>query len=173
MARAQSGAFDGDPLVGFQFAVAVTTGQLTATGYFQEISGIGSENSVISHKTVDETGTEVIHQIPGRVEWGEITLKRGVTEDAEFWLWRDMVLDGDLGVARGDMTITVFDRSYAEALVFQVHECWPSKISGPSLSADSNDFLVEELTIVHEGLWLSTPETVGGPNAMPLPTGTQ
>jgi hypothetical protein len=29
---------------------------------------------------------------------------------------------------------------------------WPSKISGPQIASDSNDFTVEELTLVHEGL---------------------
>jgi phage tail-like protein len=29
---------------------------------------------------------------------------------------------------------------------------WPSKVSGPSLSAKTNEIGIEELTIVHEGL---------------------
>jgi phage tail-like protein len=32
------------------------------------------------------------------------------------------------------------------------NNAWPSKVSGPELKSDSNDFGVEEVVIVHEGM---------------------
>jgi phage tail-like protein len=29
---------------------------------------------------------------------------------------------------------------------------WPSKVSGPDIKADGNEFGIEEMTIVHEGM---------------------
>jgi phage tail-like protein len=123
------------------------------TGYFTEVSGIGSENAVTTHKVVNTDGKEVTLQIPGRVEWGEITFKRGLTTNIEFWDWREIVVTGQVADARQDCTITMFDREYSPVVVWNMVNAWPSKISGPTISSDSNDFTIEELTIVHEGLY--------------------
>lgn len=141
-----------DPLVGFQFALDVNG----MTGYFTEVSGIGSENSVVTHKVVTPEGKEVTLQIPGRVEWGEITLKRGLTTNIEFWDWREKVVTGLVAEARVDCTITMFDREYSPVVTWNIINAWPSKISGPQIAADSNDFTIEELTLVHEGLYRDT-----------------
>jgi phage tail-like protein len=137
-----------DPLVGFQFALTVDQ----VTGYFTEVSGIGSENAVATHKVVTPDAKEVTLQVPGRVEWGEITFKRGLTTDFQFWTWRESVVLGDTEGARRDVTIEMFDRSYTSVVTWTCRNAWPSKLSGPTIAADSNDFAIEELTIVHEGL---------------------
>ena len=62
-----------DPLVGFHFAVEV---QGVVSGYFTEVSGLGSEHEVIEHKVVNEKGVEVVLKIPGRLKWENIVLKR-------------------------------------------------------------------------------------------------
>lgn len=138
-----------DPLVGFQFSLDVNG----MTGYFTEVSGIGSENGVTTHKVVTEEAKEVTLQIPGRVEWGEVTLKRGLTTNIEFWEWREAVVTGSVATARQDCTITMYDREYAPVVTWNLVNAWPSKISGPSIASDSNDFTIEELTVVHEGLY--------------------
>lgn len=137
-----------DPLVGFQFALTVDG----VTGYFTEISGIGSENAVVTHKVVDENAHELTLQVPGRIEWGEITFKRGLTKDFQFWTWREDVINGNMESARRPVTIEMFDRNYNSVVTWTCENAWPSKLSGPSIASDSNDFAIEELTIVHEGL---------------------
>jgi hypothetical protein len=52
-----------DPLVGFMFSINVG-GKIT--GYFTEVSGLGSEHDIIEQKVVTEKGQEVILKIPGR-----------------------------------------------------------------------------------------------------------
>jgi len=141
-------ARENDPLVGFQFALTVDG----VDGYFTEVSGIGSENAVVTHKVVTTEAKEVTLQVPGRIEWGEITFKRGLTTDFEFWTWRESVITGDLATARKDVTIEMFDRNYTSVVTWNATNAWPSKLSGPTIAADSNDFAIEEMTIVHEGL---------------------
>jgi len=139
----------GDPVVGFQFSLDVNG---ILTGYFTEVSGIGSENAVATHKVVTPDAKEVTIQMPGRVEWGEITLKRGLTDSFELWDWREKVINGLMKDARQAVTITMYDRDYSSVVTWELTNAWPSKLSGPSIAADSNDFAIEELTIVHEGL---------------------
>lgn len=140
-----------DPLVGFQFAIEVD-GAVPVTGYFTEVSGIGSEHETIEHKVVDENGHEIVQMLPGRLKWSPVTLKRGITADLSFWDWRQMVVDGDMESARSNCSIIMFDRNYTPLVRWDFVNAWPSKITGPSIKSDSNEFGVEEMTIVHEGM---------------------
>ncbi|HFD38611.1 MAG TPA: phage tail protein [Anaerolineae bacterium] len=139
-----------DPLLGFNFMLQLE-GKLA--GYFTECSGIGSEHEVIEHKVVDEQGHEIVRKIPGRLKWQDVTLKRGITSDLQIWDWRQEAVEGRMSDARKNCTITMMDRSYNPVAVWHFHNAWPSKVTGPNLKADSNEFGVEELTIVHEGMW--------------------
>jgi phage tail-like protein len=136
-----------DPLLGFNFALDVGG---SIKGYFTEVAGVGSENEVVEHKVVSEKGVEVILRIPGRLKWGDITLKRGITSSMDLWDWRKKVEDGKVKDARKNGSIVMFDRELKEAARWNFVNAWPSKISGPSPKADSNEIGVEELTIVHE-----------------------
>jgi len=143
------GARASDPLVGFHFSLEV---QGAVTGFFTEIGGLGSETEVVDHKIVTPEGHEVIQKIPGRLKWGEITLKRGVTAEMDMWKWRKLVEDGKISNARKNGSIVMYDEALKEIARWNFTNGWPSKINGPQLQADSNAYGVEELTIVHEGI---------------------
>jgi phage tail-like protein len=136
-----------DPLLGFNFALDLSG---AVKGYFTEVSGIGSENEVIEQKVVSGKGIEVILRIPGRLKWGDITLKRGITSSMELWDWRKKVEEGKVKDARKNGSIVMFDRELKEVARWNFVNAWPSKITGPSPKADSNEIGIEELTIVHE-----------------------
>jgi phage tail-like protein len=138
-----------DPLIGFTFSLEIDQLQL---GYFTECTGLGSTNEVVEHKVVDDNGRELIQKIPGRLSWEDITLKRGITADLAIWEWREQVEQGQLGDARRHGSVVMYDRNYEEVARWNFENGWPSKVSGPSLNAGSNDIGVEEMTIVHERL---------------------
>src|SRR5258707_8836833 len=138
-----------DPLIGFHFALEVSG---KVSGYFTEISGVGSEHELVEHKIVNDKGIDFVQKIPGRLKWGDITLKRGVTSQMDMWTWRKQVEDGDIVGARANGTITMLDQSLAPIAQWDFTNGWPTKVSGPSLTSDSNAFGVEEMTIAHEGI---------------------
>ena len=138
-----------DPLLGFNFSLEV---QGAVEGYFTEASGIGSENEIVEHKVVDKKGHEITRKIPGRLKWGDITLKRGITAVMDVWDWRQQVEQGDVDGARKNGSIVMLDREYKEVARWNFELGWPSKVTGPSLKADSNEFGIEEMVIVHEGI---------------------
>lgn len=140
-----------DPLIGFNFRLEVT-GASPMTGYFTECSGIGSENEIVEHKVVDESGHELVQKIPGRLKFQDITLKRGITADMQAWAWRALVEQGKMGDARSNMSIIMMDRDYTDVARWDFINAWPSKVTGPSVKSDDNSFGVEEITIVHEGM---------------------
>jgi phage tail-like protein len=140
---------ESDPLIGYQFAVDVGG---KVSGYFTECSGVGSEHEIIEHKVVTDDGHEYIQKIPGRLKFTDVTLKRGITDNLQIWEWRKLVEDGKMSEARKNCSIIMFDRNYEPAARWDFVNAWPSKVSGPSVKSDSNEFGLEELVLVHEGM---------------------
>lgn len=141
-----------DPAISYQFSVVIDGG-VNASGYFTEVSGVLAEHDVVEHKVVNAEGKEFIQMIPGRVKWGTVTLKKGVTTDMGFWQWREMVVLGKIDDARANMSVTMYDRNYTPIITWNFRNAWPSKVSGPSLNSGSGDFSVEEIEIAHEGMY--------------------
>jgi phage tail-like protein len=139
-------ALAGDPMVSCYFSLDVGK----VSGFFTECSGLGSETEVVAHKVMGPGNQEIVRKIPGRLKWGDITLKRGITANLDMWTWRKLVEDGDVSGARLNGTIRMHDQEGSVVAEWQFEKGWPSKISGPSLKSDGNDIGVEELTIVHE-----------------------
>ena len=147
MAIANEEASREDPLVSFHFAFEV---QDEITGYFTEVSGLGSETELIEQKYVNEKGIEIVKKIPGRLKWGDITLKRGITSNLDMWNWRKIVEEGKVNSARKNGSIVMYDQELKEKARWNFTNAWPTKISGPAPKSDSNEIGVEELTIAHE-----------------------
>lgn len=140
-----------DPLLSYQFAVEIT-GPVQVSGYFTEVGDLGDEFDVVEHKAVDVGGHELVQMIPGRGDPSRITLKKGITASMGLWDWRELVVQGDTATARTAMSVIMFDRNYEAIARWDFQNAWPSKISGPEIKADSNDFTVETLTIVFESM---------------------
>ena len=144
-----SGALTEDPLVGATFSLEV---QGILRGQFTECSGLGSETGVTEQKVTGDDGRTIIVKVPGLAVWQDITLKRGITSDMQIWDWRKQVEEGNIDDARHDGSIIMFDQQLNPAARWDFVRAWPSKISGPALSADSEEFGIEEIVIVHEGI---------------------
>jgi phage tail-like protein len=141
-------AVTGDVLRSAYFMIEI--GPLT--GFFTEVSGLGSESEVVEHKIMGQNNQSIVRKQPGRLKWGDITLKRGITANMDMWTWRKQVEDGDVGGARTNGTITMLDQEAGAVASWEFNAGWPSKITTPALTADSNAVGVEEMVIVHEGI---------------------
>jgi phage tail-like protein len=139
-----------DPLVAFKFGLEIE-GKLG--GFFSSVSGIGSESEVIEQKISNpETGETLIRKIPGRLSWTEVSLKRGVTSNIDVWEWRQQVVDGKIEGARTNCSIVAYNQANEEIARWNLDNAWPSKVTGPEMDAGGQDYMIEEITIVHEGV---------------------
>ena len=138
-----------DPLSSPMFSLDF---QGSVAGYFTECAGLGSESEVITQYVTGDKGMQVIKRIPGNMKYEDITLKRGVTENLEIWEWRKQVEDGDVKSARKNGAITMYTQDLKPVAQWTFYNAWPVKVSGPQLSAGSNEVAVEELRITHEGM---------------------
>jgi phage tail-like protein len=134
-----------DPYRSYQFLVEIEG--ITRAG-FRECSGLDSTQDAIEYREGNEALTT--RKLPGLVKYSNISLKWGITDDAELWAWRNKVVSGK--IERRNGSIILLDDTGAEKVRWNFREAWPSKWTGPSFNATGNDIAIETLEIAHEGL---------------------
>ncbi len=139
-----------DPLIGFKYSLDIAG---KVTGYFTECSGLDIEYDPVELKAVNEKGVPIIIQQPGRIKYSDITLKRGITSNLDIWDWRKEIEEGNVDSARVSGTVTMHSEAGDPIAMWHFERGWPSKVTGPQVKSDSNEYGVEELVIVHERLY--------------------
>jgi len=143
-----------DPLVAFKYGLERDGRPI---GFFEAVSGIGSESEVIEHKVVDDKGNEIIRKLPGRLDWTEVTLRRGINAKLDIWQWRRQVESGNIEAARSDVSIIAYNQSNEEIARWYLLNAWPKKII---MRRDDQEQLIEEMVLISEGV---VREKVSGP----------
>jgi len=123
------------------------------SGTFRECGGLGSETELIETKESMKGGYTEYIKVPGALKWENISLKRGITNSMEIWKWRKKVEQGDVDGARQNGSIIMYDSQNNDVARWNFLNGWPQKVSGPSMNATANEIGIEELVIVHEGLF--------------------
>jgi phage tail-like protein len=136
-----------DPYKNFNFLVEIDG---IARAAFSEVSGLESETTVIEYRSGSEFGTR---KLPGLTKYANIVLRRGITQDADLWNWRQSVIEGN--VDRRNGSIILLDDQRTEVLRWNFHEGWPCKWQGPGLNAKNEEVAIELLEIAHERLELA------------------
>jgi phage tail-like protein len=119
---------------------------------FREASGLSSENQVIESYQSTKDGKQILKKYPGPLKFGDISLKRGLTSELNLTKWRKDVEDGKVEQARKNGSVVIYNQQNTEVARWNFVNGWPSKLTGPSLTASANEIAIEEITIVHEGL---------------------
>ncbi|ARU62619.1 phage tail-like protein [Tumebacillus sp. BK434] len=135
-----------DPYRKFRFKVEYDG--IVSAG-FSEVSGYDASVDVVEYRE----GTEVTtpRKLPGLTKYGNITLKRGMTDNMELFNWIFQYIEkGE--IVRKSITITVMDEKGADAAAFQIINAWPMKYTGPDLNATASEVTIESLEIAHEGM---------------------
>jgi phage tail-like protein len=138
-----------DPLISPRFVVTFGS---HLTGSFREVTVVSAETEPAEYKFTDDQGNPGYYAVPGRMKYGHITLKRGMTDDMSMWKWRKQVEDGDIEGARTSGSIFLKDQKGATVAQFDFTNAWPLKVSNPGGNANSNDIVIEEAEIICEGL---------------------
>jgi phage tail-like protein len=143
---------EGDALAGHLWQIEIDG---ITIAQFKEVSGISLEVSVIEHRENKAGGVAILKKLPGSPASGSVTLKKGKTGDATLWQWHKQVQDGDIAGARKNGSVVLYDYGHGEIARYNFVAGWPSRVSLGTLSAGGSDVLLEECTIVHEGLTLA------------------
>lgn len=135
-----------DPYMPFNFLVEID-GLLT--GGFHEVQGLESSIEVKSHPEGGQNG--YIHQLPGRAQYPNLVLSRGLTDLETLYNWYDSAARGV--ILRRNMTIMVLDYRRLPAMWWDVRDAFPVRWRGPTFNASSSgEVAVESIEIVHRGI---------------------
>jgi len=144
-----------DPYPAYNFQVIVTgvsNDGKAVSGSFSEASGLEVEVPAILYRNGSEDITQ--RKIPGLKKFTDITLKRGVTGDVDFWKWIVNALNGQVQRASG--AIVLLDENRNEVMRWKFDRAWPCKFTGPTLNAGSNEIAMETLVICAESNLIDT-----------------
>jgi phage tail-like protein len=150
-----------DHFATFQFHVEID-GKAVAT--FSECAGL--ELNVKFDEVREGGQNEFVHRLPGRVEYGNLILKRGYLPAdgaaageglSEFFRWCLSALNRPGSqVQRHDVTVTLLSHGIKSTAIHSwiFRRCYPVKWSGPSFKTGDNAIAIESLELAHEGLLL-------------------
>lgn len=137
-----------DPFAAFNFLVEIDG---VTTAGFNECSGINTETDAIEYRTGAEDIT--MRKLPGLKKFGNITFKRGYTNNKDLWEWRKKALDGK--TERRSGAVILLNEARQPALRWNFREAWPRKWEGPAFNAKNNEVAIETLEIVVEDMALA------------------
>ena len=126
---------------------------------FAECDGL---EITMAPKVVESGGVNdrQIHLI-GPVTNGQLTLKRGMTNNLQLWNWfAQGTVPGSVLTAHGEITLWAADGT--PSIQWTVTGCLPVKMRAPALNAQTGLVAVEELTLVYEQLLVGAPGSGAG-----------
>jgi len=152
------------PLPGFRFQVDFKEQMLgneteggevvLCSGAFSECNGLEAS---MEPMTIQEGGRNWgSPQRMGRVNFGTVILKRGLTKTDDLWTWFNLVGQGAYA-QRLNVSITMFDQAGNGVFSWTLLRAMPVKFKAPDLSGGNNQVAIEELHLVHEGLARDNP----------------
>jgi phage tail-like protein len=116
---------------------------------FSECDGL---EMTIETKTIREGGNNGVQvKLAGPAAYGQMTLKRGMTEGFDLWRWFERTIREPHVRATGEVVVFAQDRQTRRA-TFALERCLPIKIKAPALNAREGTVAIEELQVAYESL---------------------
>ncbi len=109
----------------------------------------------ITTEAVDyREGTDTPHsrKLSGLTKFGNITLKRGLTDSMDLYNWRKAVVEKGALKNRKSLSIILIDEEGNDKAQWDIVEAWPVKYDVSALSAKGNEVSIESIELVHEGV---------------------
>ena len=124
--------------------------------FFTECSGFKRSYDVveIAEVTAQKWGAKgtsygrvVRTKIPGNTKSENIILKRGLTLTTTLWDWFKTIEEGQWSEQYRDGDIVIYNQWGTEMARYSFTGAWPISYTIGSLSANTNDFVIEELEL--------------------------
>ena len=126
-----------------------------------ELDGI--QSAAFAEATIPDTttdpvdyreGTDPTHQkkLSGLTKYGNVTLKKGISDNMELYDWRKNIEASGAGKNRKNISLILIDEEGNDKSRWDIVEAWPTKYDPSDFSAKGNEVLIETLEIVHEGI---------------------
>lgn len=114
---------------------------------FAEVSGLSATVQVLEVKEGGSNGASL--QLPGRVTWTNLSMKKGRARGSVLWEW---FLDVSRGkIVRYDVTIMLVSTLGIPKAIWNFSNAYPVKWTGPTMDANSSDKAFDVIELAHEG----------------------
>lgn len=133
-----------DPFRGYNFRVEIDNSAVAA---FSEVSGLTFDVDPVEYREGTDLNMHV-RKLTGLRKFGNITCKRGFTDNTELYDWYKTTLNGAVDRRNGAIILQDEDRNDVQRWNFEGG--WISKYEGPSFNATSNDVVIESIEICVE-----------------------
>ena len=141
-----SGADETDPVA--QYHLYVQWGEVSSP--ISSVSGLEWTTEVKTKNVVTKEGMSIAVKTPGANSFTPIIIERGITDDTQFADWAELVKTGNIGEARRDISIVIYDYEGGVVARWYFVGCWPSAYTS-WFDANTMSMPMESLTLVHQG----------------------
>jgi phage tail-like protein len=140
-----------DPFGSFRFKLEL--GDVEVAG-FAECTGLNIETKVFEYKEGGNNATTL--KFPEPSSFGNVTLKRGVTNSNELIEWQLDVVSGTFGknsrASNPSIAIVLLNEKGEDVRRWNLIRAFPVKWIGPDLKASASEVAIESLELAHEGI---------------------
>src|SRR5262249_49651136 len=119
-------------------------------GHFTECSGLEVHVPVIRYREGGER--QIVRCLPARPEYGEVTLRYGLTDRRELFDWVMKCATEGAPEPKNVSIIMLAAAGATETLRWNLGNAWPTGWRGAALDALGREVAIETLTLVFETL---------------------
>jgi phage tail-like protein len=135
-----------DPYSSYNFKIEI---QGVTEGHFTECSGLGVKVPAMSYR--EGGNSQVVHRLPGPVEYADIRLRYGLTSSRQLWEWFLTAVEGKL--ERRNISVVLMDSDgMTEVTRWNLINAWVAEWRGAPLDAMGREVAIETMTLVFETL---------------------
>ena len=128
-------------------------------GVFSQVSGLEVRVDVATYQEGGENG--YTHNLPGRMTWPNIVLRRGITDSDALFSWVNKTAGSGFSANSNSLTrstgaITVIGTDGTRLRAWELQGVFAVRWRGPNFDTGSGDPLYEELELAHHGFTSKT-----------------
>jgi phage tail-like protein len=145
------------PFAAFNFSIEINVPDLSfevCSAAFSECDGLEMNMEVKTIREGGNNGRQI--RLAGPITFGQLTLKRGMTDNFDLWSWFQAVVEDPSLRASAEVVLLDADHETEKAR-FILSRCLPVKLKAPPLNAKDGMVAIEELQISYESLRFEPP----------------
>src|SRR3954454_10998540 len=159
-----------DPTPGFKGEIPISSnflfeGDGVQIGAFMEVQGLELRVEVDTDEEGGENG--FVHQLPGRMTWPNIVLKRGLIQTDALFDWVKKSSGEGFATAGNKLTrctgaVVLMSSTNKRLRSYELQGAFPVRWTGPRLNVEEQMPLEEELEVAHHGFLSKTVTAANG-----------
>lgn len=134
-----------DPYRNFRFKVEIDG---ISVASFAEASIPDSTTDPVEYR--EGMDSPYSRKLSGPTKYGNLTLKKGLTDSMDLYNWRKLVEESGAIKARKSISLILLDEEGKDKARWNIFEAWPTKYSATAFDAKANAVVIESIDLALE-----------------------